>query len=66
MGLRLSARDAFKWWPKALHKSTNLNGSGIQNLSLVMLGSDNQIQSASLIFDFLPENIKYVRSHWKM
>jgi hypothetical protein len=38
MGLRLFARDAFKRWLKTLHKSTDLNGSDIQNPSSLTLG----------------------------
>jgi hypothetical protein len=37
MRLRLFARDAFKQWLKTLHKSTDLNGSDIQNPISLML-----------------------------
>ena len=37
MRLRLFARDAFKRWLKTLHKSTDLNGSDIQDPSSLML-----------------------------
>jgi hypothetical protein len=38
MGLKLFVRDTFKRWLKTLHKNTDLNGSDVQNPSLLLLG----------------------------